>query len=119
MILIIGEKPSVGKAISSVVGANNTQKGYIEGNGYIVSWCVGHLVGLKFPNDYGNGYGMYIKMKTEPFGGQGYDIRYDKEFHENDPISYIVKFFLRRYDGKDGAWKLLGIEVNEAEGERE
>ena len=56
MILIIGEKPSVGKAISSVVGANNTQKGYIEGNGYIVSWCVGHLVGLKFPNDYGNGW---------------------------------------------------------------
>ena len=73
----------------------------------------------RHPNDYGNGYGMYIKMKTEPFGGQGYDIRYDKEFHENDPISYIVKFFLRRYDGKDGAWKLLGIEVNEAEGERE
>lgn len=69
------------------------------------------------PNDYGNGYGMFIKMKTEPFGGQGYDVRYDKEFHKNDPISYIVKFFSRRYDGKDGAWKLLGIEVNETEGE--
>lgn len=55
-ILIIGEKPSVGKAISNVVGADKVQKGYIEGNGYIVSWCVGHLVGLKFPNDYGNGW---------------------------------------------------------------
>ena len=55
-ILIIGEKPNVGKAISTVVGADNVQKGYIEGNGYIVSWCVGHLVGLKFPNDYGNGW---------------------------------------------------------------
>lgn len=55
-ILIIGEKPNVGRAISSVIGANNTQKGYTEGNGYIVSWCVGHLVGLKFPNDYGNGW---------------------------------------------------------------
>ena len=55
-ILIIGEKPSVGKAISTVIGADKAQKGYTEGNGYIVSWCVGHLVGLKFPNDYGNGW---------------------------------------------------------------
>lgn len=55
-ILIIGEKPNVGKAISSVVGADKVRKGYIEGNGYIVSWCVGHLVGLMFPNDYGNGW---------------------------------------------------------------
>ena len=55
-ILIIGEKPSVARAISSVVGASKTQKGYIEGNGYIVSWCLGHLVGLCFPNDYGKGW---------------------------------------------------------------
>lgn len=56
MILIVGEKPSVSRAISSVVGANTAKKGYTEGNGYIVSWCVGHLVGLKYPNDYGNGW---------------------------------------------------------------
>ena len=56
MILSVGEKPSVSRAISSVVGANTTKKGYTEGNGYIVSWCVGHLVGLKYPNDYGNGW---------------------------------------------------------------
>ena len=55
-ILIIGEKPSVSRAISAVVGASSTKKGYTEGNGYIVSWCVGHLVGLKFPNEYGNGW---------------------------------------------------------------
>lgn len=54
--LILCEKPSVSKAISPVVGADKTNKGYVEGNGYIVSWCVGHLVGLKFPNDYGNGW---------------------------------------------------------------
>lgn len=56
MILIISEKPSVGRAVSAVVGADKTHKGYIEGGGYIVSWCVGHLVGLKYPNDYGNGW---------------------------------------------------------------
>lgn len=55
-ILIIGEKPSVSRAISAVVGASSTKKGYTEGSGYIVSWCVGHLVGLKYPNDYGNGW---------------------------------------------------------------
>ena len=55
-ILIVGEKPSVSRAISAVVGASTTKKGYTEGNGYIVSWCVGHLVGLKYPNDYGNGW---------------------------------------------------------------
>ena len=55
-ILIVGEKPSVSRAISAVVGASSAHKGYTEGNGYIVSWCVGHLVGLKYPNDYGNGW---------------------------------------------------------------
>ena len=55
-ILIVGEKPSVSRAISAMVGASSAHKGYTEGNGYIVSWCVGHLVGLKFPNDYGNGW---------------------------------------------------------------
>ena len=53
MILIIGEKPNVSRAISAVVGASSAHKGY---NGYVVSWCVGHLVGLKFPNEYGNGW---------------------------------------------------------------
>ena len=56
MILIVGEKPSVSRAISSVVGADTKHKGYTEGNGYLVSWCVGHLVGLKYPNDYGNSW---------------------------------------------------------------
>lgn len=55
-ILIIGEKPSVARAISSVVGADTAKKSYNEGNGYIVSWCVGHLVRLKYPNDYDNGW---------------------------------------------------------------
>lgn len=56
MFLIVGEKPSVSRAISAVVCANVKHKGYTEGNGYLVSWCVGHLVGLKYPNDYGNGW---------------------------------------------------------------
>lgn len=53
MKLIIAEKPSVARSIAPVVGANTKKNGYTEGNGYIVSWCFGHLVGLYYPNDYG------------------------------------------------------------------
>lgn len=52
MKLIIAEKPSVGKAIADVVGATNKDKGFYTGNGYIVSWCVGHLIGTAMPEDY-------------------------------------------------------------------
>ena len=65
-ILIVGEKPSVSRAISAVVGASSAHKGYTEGNGYIVSWCVGHLVGLKFPNDYGNGWELKWSFSQLP-----------------------------------------------------
>lgn len=53
MKLIIAEKPSVARAIYPILGANTKKDGYMEGNGYIVSWCFGHLVGLCMPNDYG------------------------------------------------------------------
>ncbi|CAK7023361.1 MAG: DNA topoisomerase 3 [Eubacterium sp.] len=46
MILVIAEKPSVALSISKVLGATSRKDGYLEGNNYIVSWCVGHLVGL-------------------------------------------------------------------------
>ena len=50
--LIIAEKPSVALAIAAVVGAANRKNGYLEGNGYLVSWCVGHLVSLAQPENY-------------------------------------------------------------------
>ena len=45
MKLVIAEKPSVAMALASVLGARTRKDGYVEGNGYIVAWCVGHLVG--------------------------------------------------------------------------
>ena len=56
MQLIIAEKPSVAQTIAKVLGANERKDGYIEGNGYIVSWCVGHLVGLASPESYSEEY---------------------------------------------------------------
>ena len=53
MQLVITEKPSVARSISEVIGATEIGDGYMEGNGYVVSWCVGHLVELAQPESYG------------------------------------------------------------------
>ena len=50
MKLVLAEKPSVAMNLSKVIGANQRGDGYMEGNGYIVSWCVGHLVELASPD---------------------------------------------------------------------
>ncbi|CBL18666.1 Topoisomerase IA [Ruminococcus sp. SR1/5] len=54
--LVIAEKPSVAMALASVLGARTRKDGYVEGNGYIVSWCVGHLVGLCDASEYDEKY---------------------------------------------------------------
>ena len=56
MKLIITEKPSVGQSIGRVLGASKRCDGYLEGVGYLVSWCVGHLVELAEPQVYDNRY---------------------------------------------------------------
>ena len=53
MIAIIAEKPSVGQDIARVVGATEKKDGYIVGNGYMVTWALGHLVSLALPDAYG------------------------------------------------------------------
>ena len=52
MQLVIAEKPSVAQSIARVIGAGERKDGYMEGNGYIVSWCIGHLVELAKPENY-------------------------------------------------------------------
>ncbi len=59
MILVITEKPSVAMAISRVIGARERRDGYLEGNGYLVSWCIGHLVELAPPESYDKKYGTW------------------------------------------------------------
>ena len=56
MRLVIAEKPSVAMALASVIGARSRRDGFMEGNGYLVSWCVGHLVGLCDAADYDERY---------------------------------------------------------------
>ena len=52
MRLVIAEKPSVAQSLSAVLGATTRKDGYLEGGGYLVSWCIGHLVELAPPNVY-------------------------------------------------------------------
>ncbi|MFQ7114510.1 toprim domain-containing protein, partial [Hallella bergensis] len=52
MIVCIAEKPSVARDIARILGANVSKDGYMEGNGYQVTWTFGHLCELKEPNDY-------------------------------------------------------------------
>ena len=54
--LVIAEKSSVAQSIAKVIGATNKKDGYLEGNGYLVSWCVGHLVELSAPESYNEKY---------------------------------------------------------------
>ena len=72
MILCIAEKPSVGRDIARVLGATTSRDGYMEGNGYCVSWTFGHLCALLDPNEYNaqwKGWNMSsLPMVPERFG---------------------------------------------------
>lgn len=56
MKLVIAEKPSVAMTIAKVLGAKRRKDGYMEGNNYIVSWCVGHLIRMNNPESYDEKY---------------------------------------------------------------
>ena len=59
MKLVIAEKPSVAISIAKVIGANKKKDGYYEGNGYRVSWCVGHLIQMATPDAYDEKYAKW------------------------------------------------------------
>ena len=86
MIVCIAEKPSVARDIARVLGANTSRDGYMEGNGYQVTWTFGHLCTLKEPHDYSplwKGWDLdMLPMIPERFGiklidNQGYQKQYN------------------------------------------
>lgn len=62
MQFVVTEKNSVARSIAAVLGASEKKKGYLDGNGYWVSWCVGHLVELATPSEYDE---KYTKWQAE------------------------------------------------------
>ena len=59
MKLVIAEKPSVAMSLAAVLGATERKDGYLEGSGYLVSWCVGHLLELAQPEAYKEQYAKW------------------------------------------------------------
>ena len=76
--LVITEKPSVARAYADALGVKNAQDGYIEGNGYIISWCVGHLIELAQPDAYDSALKKW-SYKSLPImpGNWQYEIKKD------------------------------------------
>ena len=85
---IIAEKPSVARDIARIVGANSRQDGYLEGNGYFVTWAMGHLIALAMPEAYG--FTAYkaedLPIRPNPFQLIVRQVRKDKE-HISDPAA--------------------------------
>ncbi|MDY6231869.1 type IA DNA topoisomerase, partial [Peptostreptococcus porci] len=102
MILILAEKPSVARTIASFLKANSRKDGYYEGNGYIVTYAVGHLVSLYDMKDYDKEkYSGSWKMENYPFipsSKFGFKIDDDKKKQFNiidnlikrDDVEYII-----------------------------
>ena len=61
MKLVVAEKPSVGRAYADVLGAKSKKEGHYEGNGFLVTWCIGHLLGLAEPSAYDEKYRSWRK----------------------------------------------------------
>jgi len=79
---IIAEKPSVAQDIARIVGATGKQNGYLEGNGYLVTWAMGHLITLAMPEAYG--FAAYnakdLPIRPNPFQLIVRQIRKEKEY---------------------------------------
>ena len=86
MIVCIAEKPSVAREIAKVLGANTSHDGYMEGNGYQVTWTFGHLCTLKEPQDYSD-YWKRWSLSALPMIPPRFGIKlipnqgYEKQFH--------------------------------------
>lgn len=94
MQLVIAEKPSVARSIAEVIGAAKVSDGYMEGNGYAVSWCVGHLVELAQPESYGEQWKKWTyeslpvkpekwKYEVKPDTKAQYDVLYQLMHRED------------------------------------
>ena len=98
MNLVIAEKPSVAQSIAKVIGATTKHDGYLEGSGYLVSWCVGHLVELAEPEEYD---GKYEKWRKEDLpiipGKDGMDWRYQVSMATKKQFN-ILKELMKRED---------------------
>ncbi|EFB31137.1 DNA topoisomerase [Segatella oris F0302] len=100
---IIAEKPSVARDIARIVGANNRQDGFLEGNGYVVTWAMGHLITLAMPEAYG--FTVYkaedLPIRPNPFQLVVRQIRKDKEYISDPAALKQLKIIRSCFDRVD------------------
>ena len=92
MKLVLAEKPSVAQSIAKVLGANKREDGYLEGNGYVVSWCVGHLVELAQPEAYDAKYSKWTYADLPIFPA---DWRYEVSSGTKKQFGILKKLMAR------------------------
>ena len=100
---IIAEKPSVARDIARIVGANSKQDGYMEGNGYLVTWAMGHLIALAMPETYG--FSAYkaedLPIRPNPFQLVVRQVRKDKEYVSDPAALKQLKVIRSCFDKAD------------------
>lgn len=96
--LVIAEKPSVAQSLAKVIGATNRKDGYLEGNGYLVSWCVGHLVELAMPEHYNENLAKW-RYEDLPILPQFMDTGWQYQISEATKKQYeVLKTLMNRDD---------------------
>jgi len=102
-ICIIAEKPSVARDIARIVEANNRQDGFLEGNGYVVTWAMGHLIALAMPEAYG--FSTYkaedLPIRPNPFQLVVRQARRDKEYVSDPAALKQLKVIRSCFDKAD------------------
>ena len=100
---IIAEKPSVARDIARIVGANSKQDGYMDGNGYLVTWAMGHLIALAMPEAYG--FSAYkaedLPIRPNPFQLTVRQMRKDKEYVSDPAALKQLKVIRSCFDKAD------------------
>ena len=100
---IIAEKPSVARDIARILGADSKQDGYMEGNGYLVAWAMGHLIALAMPEAYG--FSAYkaedLPIRPNPFQLIVRQVRKDKEYISHPAALKQLKVIRSCFDKAD------------------
>ena len=109
MKLVIAEKPSVAISIAKVIGATKKKDGYYEGNGYKVSWCVGHLIQIANPDSYDEKYAKW-NMADLPIIPKEYKYEIAKSTKKQFtiPVSYTHLDVYKRQAFRPYACRVFG-----------
>ena len=97
MIVCIAEKPSVARDIARILGANSSHDGYMEGNGYQVTWTFGHLCTLKEPGDYTPAWKSWALTQL-PMVPQRFGIKLINEQHIEKQFA-VIERLMQQADG--------------------